>query len=241
MACLLSAIDRKKNNMRPFILAFITAISGLFLLPAPASAFDIVPTVSLIELPQHSAGISVVVRNPRNVPLPVSMDIVERFVNEDGSEETRPADDLFMMFPPQAVIPPGSSQAVRVQWLAAPPVRSRSFTLFATEIPVDLQGAGQSQVQTILRMGASVHVAPTSTRAKPVLVDSSIQEAGVRVTLANDGDRFYYVDAITLDFGGNQVSGIELANAAGRTLIPPGARRTFNVPDVSGRPTLIAR
>ena len=224
--------------IRPLLLASLVACA--LLAPAgSARAFDIQPTASVIDLPHNRSGITLVVRNPRKVDLAITTEIVERFVQEDGSEQQTPADDLFVVFPPQAVIPAGGSQALRVQWLGAPPTPSRSFHLFASEVPVKLEGGESSQLQTILRMGASVHVAAAGTEPKPVVVASSPQAGGISLTLANEGERFVYLDSLALDFGGTQVAGKALADAAGRTLVPPGGRRTFLVKDVSGTPVLV--
>lgn len=221
------------------ILAPITAlVMGMFFMSSGTHAFDVVPTVSVIDLPSNASGITIVVRNPRKVELAIATEIFERFVLEDGSERQEPADDLFMVFPPQAVVPAGGSQALRVQWLDAPPQASRSFTLYASEVPVDLEGAGESMLQTILRMGASVHVASSGTNAKPVLAAVTPAEGGVSITLANEGNRFFYIDSVALNFGGKRIAGLELADIAGRTLVPPGARRTFTVAHVTGTPTL---
>lgn len=213
---------------------------GLILLSSPGQAFDVVPTVSVIELPGNESGITVTVRNPRRVDVAVAMEMFERFVNEDGSERQEPADESFMIFPPQAAVPAGGSQAIRIQWLNAAPQVSRSFSLYASEIQVDLEGIDKPTVQTIFRMGASVHVAAKGTSPKPVLAAATPLENGVSVTLANEGNRFFYINSLALDFGGNRIAGLELANIAGRTLVPPGARRTFNVADVTGTPTLDA-
>ncbi len=208
------------------------------MLAVPAAAMDVQPTINVINLPKDAGGIRIAVRNPRNVPLPVSFDVVERKVNPDGTEVQTPADDLFTIFPVQATVPPGKSQAVRVQWVGGAIDKSRSFTLYASEIPVDLSEKNDSGVQRILRIGASIHVATPSMRPKPVLEASAPADGGVMVTIRNDGDRFIYVDALSLDFGGTVVQGTKLADIAGRTLIPPGAKREFLVPDVSGQPTL---
>lgn len=224
--------------IRPLLLASLMAVALL----APSGgvrAFDIQPTVSVIDLPHNRSGITLFVRNPRSVDLAITTEIVERFVQEDGSEQQEPADDLFVVFPPQAVIPAGGSQALRVQWLGDPPKPSRSFHLFASEVPVQLEDGTPSQLQTVLRMGASVHVASAGTEPGPVVTTSSPQAGGVSLTLANEGERFVYLDSLALDFGGKQVTGKALADAAGRTLVPPGGRRTFLVTDVSGTPVLV--
>lgn len=220
------------------VAAVLTAAS--LLPPLTARAFDIQPTASVIDLPHNRSGITVVVRNPRNVDLAVTTEVVERFVQEDGSERTEPADELFVVFPPQAVIPAGGTQALRVQWLGPAPSPSRSFHLFASEVAVEFDAtAATSRVQTLLRMGASVHVAAAGSEPRPVITAAATNATGgVDVTLGNEGKRFLYIDSLALDFEGKRVDGAALADAAGRTLVPPGGRRTFTVEDVSGTPVL---
>lgn len=223
--------------MRRLKLLMIALLAGLGL-TAPASAIDVQPVVNVLRLPQDARGITLAISNPREVDLPVTFDIVEREIAEDGSETYVPADDEFVIFPSQAVLQPGQAQSIRVQYVGDPPAQSRSFTLYSTEVPVDLEGSGESGVQRILRIGASIHVAPAGTAPRPVLVSSSPQESGTRVTIRNDGDRFVYVDNLSLAFGDTTVEGFALANIAERTLIPPGRTRSFVVPKVSGEPTL---
>lgn len=208
------------------------------LVPAAAHAFEVLPTVSVIELPANRSGITLTVHNPRSTDLPVMLEIFERFVAEDGDERHEPADDDFVVFPPQAVVPAGKSQAVRVQWLGAAPPESRSFHLYASEVPVEFVSDAPSQLQRVLRIGASIHVAAGGSQARPVLAASAPVGDDVLVTLANEGERFFYIDSIGLDFDGRHVDGAELGNAAGRTLVPPGGRRTFTVEGVTGTPVL---
>lgn len=222
--------------LRGLLIVGIGAL--LWRVPSVSHAFDIRPTVNVLEVPGSASAKTLTVRNPRNRDLPITFEIFERDIAEDGQERRTPADDQFVIFPPQAVVKAGASQAVRVQWVGDELKQSRSFTLYAAEVPVDLQGAGSSGVKTAFRMGASVHVTPPSAQAKPVIVASSSVANGVRVTLGNEGDRFYYVDALQLTFGTETIGGLELANAAGRTLVPPGKVRSFIVPNVSGTPSV---
>lgn len=216
----------------------VLLVTSMLALVAPVQAFDVNPVVSVIEIPGDGAGITLTLRNPRKEALPVSFEIVERRINEDGSESTQPADDQFVIFPPQAVVAPGKSQAIRVQWIGAAPQTSRSFTLFAAEEAVDLTERKGASVQTVFRIGASVHVAAKKSVSKPVLLASAPAEKGVTVTLGNEGDRYYYVDETTLTFGDKKIGGFEVGAHAVRTLVPPGARRSFVIPDVSGTPKL---
>lgn len=220
-------------------LSFALAALAAAILPlTPVAAVDVQPVVNVVRLPQDARGITIAVSNPRNVDLPVTFDIVERDVAPDGSEVQTPADDEFVIFPVQAIIKPGQTQAVRVQFVGTPPSQSRSFTMFTTEVPVDLEKQGVTGVQRIMRIGASVHIAPGGTQPRPVLSSAEPEDGGVRVTIRNEGDRFVYVDNLSLQFGEKTISGFDLANIAGRTLIPPGKIRSFLIPEVTGTPTL---
>lgn len=215
----------------------VTFAAALFI-AAPTVAIDVQPVVNVIDLPQDARGVSLAISNPRNVDLPVIFDIVEREIAPDGSETQTPADDEFVIFPAQALLKPGQTQSVRVQYVGDTPTASRSFTLFTTEVSVSNDQVTTSSVQRILRIGASVHVAPAGTTPLPQLVSAVSEGTGVRVTIQNAGTRFLYMDNVSLQFGDKTLEGFELANLAGRTLIPPGKVRSFVVPDVTGTPTL---
>ncbi|WP_193165751.1 fimbria/pilus periplasmic chaperone [Microbulbifer hainanensis] len=203
-----------------------------------ALCFTLEPTVTVLRLPADITGQTLVLKNPREVDLPVVFEIFERQINEDGSEVTTPADDDFVIFPPQAVVPAGKAQAVRIQWVGGALSQSRSFTLYASEQPLNLSGQAQSGVQTILRMGASVHVTNQGFMPTPKLIRYHPVPDGVVVSIKNNGNEFLYIDMLKMKFGREEVGAFELANDAGRTLITPGATRTFKVDGVQGVPEL---
>ncbi|WP_295802089.1 fimbria/pilus periplasmic chaperone [uncultured Microbulbifer sp.] len=203
-----------------------------------AFGFTWVPMRTVLTLPADLGGDTLRLRNPRKTDLPVVFEIFERKVNEDGSEETIPADDDFVVFPPQAVVPAGKTQAVRVQWVGGALSQSRSFVLFARELPLNLTGRDQSGVKTVLRVGATIHVTGRGFTSKPELVHYRPDRSGVMVSIANRGNEFIYISDLGLVFGDAEIEGPDLASAAGRTLLPPGVIRTFTVGGVRGTPEL---
>jgi P pilus assembly chaperone PapD len=205
---------------------------------APAAAFVVQPIVSVLDLPKDNRGVAITVQNTSGFPLPLAIEVVERSIRDDGSEEQTPADELFNVFPPQAVLQPGQSQTIRVQWVGDIPAKSRSFTLYASQVPVDVSQFNVSGVQRVLRIGSSIHVTDRKSMPRPSVVSAVPADGGMRVTLGNSGDRFVYIDSLALQFGADRVEGEALGKAAGRTLLPPGATRTFVVPGVSGTPTV---
>lgn len=223
------------------IRAEVAILISAVLFSASAAAFQLVPTVSVLELPGDAGGVTVVVENPRTVPLAVEMEMVERTVHVDGTEDYSAADDLFLVFPPQAVIQPGQAQAVRVQWVGDIPDASRSFTLFANEIPVDLSDRDKPMLQTIFRMGASVHVTPQRAEPEVILSEVATSERGISLTLENIGDRFIYMNEVLVEFDDKTYTGNELANIVGRTLLPPSQKRTILIPEESNIPRVTMR
>ncbi|SHF76876.1 Pili and flagellar-assembly chaperone, PapD N-terminal domain [Microbulbifer donghaiensis] len=218
-----------------------TAFLLLTVLPPCAFSFTFNPSLTVLRLPTDIGGATLVLKNPRDVDLPVVFEMVERQITEDGAELTEPADNDFVIFPPQAVVPAGKSQAVRIQWVGGMLSQSRSFTLFATEVPVNLNPGSKTgpAIKTVLRIGSSVHVTSRGFAPKPELVGYRPRQDGVVVSIGNSGNEFIYIDKLAMKFGGEKIGGIDLANAARRTLIPPGAIRTFKVNSVQGAPELI--
>lgn len=228
----------EENLMSRTLWGQIFGVLLLVLCASEALAFSLQPTVTVLRLPADIDGETLILRNPRNVDLPVVFEILERTINEDGSEQTAPADEEFVIFPPQAVVRAGETQAVRIQWVGNALTKSRSFVLFASEQPVDLTGQARSGVQTIFRIGASIHVTKQGFLSNPKLVSYRPERDGIIVSIENSGKEFIYMDMLNIKFGEDEVGGIDLANTAGRTLITPGATRTFKVEGVKGIPKL---
>lgn len=221
------------------LLRLVAGFSFLLLGAQGALSFTLVPMRAVLTLPADIGGQTLQVRNPRRGALPLVFEIFEREVNEDGTEVTKPADDAFVVFPPQAVVPAGKTQAVRIQWVGGALTQSRSFVLFAREVPVNLSGHSKSGVKALLRVGASIHVTSRGFAPKPQLVRYRPAQNGVMVSIGNSGNEYIYINELGLQFGSEEIGGSELANVAGRTLIPPGVIRTFRVGGVHGAPKLI--
>ena len=206
-----------------------------------ALAFTLTPMRTLLTLPSDMGGETILLRNPRKDDLPVVFEVFERKVNEDGSEESIPADDAFVVFPPQAVVPAGKTQAVRIQWVGGALSQSRSFHLYAREMPVNLEGEKKNGITTLFRVGAAINLTSKGFASKAELVHYKPEQDGVIVSIGNLGNEFIYVNELGLKFGGKEIEGKELSEAAGKTLIPPGVIRTFKIPSVQGAPELIVK
>jgi fimbrial chaperone protein len=101
----------------------------------------------------------------------------------DGTEINTDADDQFLIYPPQLVIPPGEQQAVRVTWLGDPkPTKELAFRIIAEQVPVDLTELTQTEgdrtltVRVLLRYVGSVYIKPDGVAPKLVLESASSQK-----------------------------------------------------------------
>src|SRR5690606_8939095 len=100
-------------------------------------------TVSPLHVEMTSAGKSsrtqVTVTNTCSKALPVEASLQSFDIDASGMRQTKPAGDQFLVFPPQAMIPPGKTQVFRVQWVGEPLLKaSESYLLSIAQIPVKL-------------------------------------------------------------------------------------------------------
>jgi fimbrial chaperone protein len=107
--------------------------AALLVLAAAAPAVA-ATSVSPIQLEMTSAGpasrTQVTVTNTSQAPLAIETSLQRVELSENGEEKLSKAGDEFLIFPPQAMVPPGGTQVFRVQWVDEPRLeRSQSFRL----------------------------------------------------------------------------------------------------------------
>ena len=105
----------------------LLALVGL----SPAFAVNVQPlALDMVSIgPNSRASIQVI--NDGAKPMPVEVIIKKLDIGEDGKTSEIPAGDEFLVFPPQAVVPAGSTQGFRVQWVGARISRKARRTWFS--------------------------------------------------------------------------------------------------------------
>ena len=143
-----------------------------------------------------------------------------------------------MVFPPQAVIPPGGTQSFRVQWVGAPDIKkSQGFMAYVNQLPVKMK-AGDSGVQMVFSFGVLVNVAPAGAQSGLKLVSAEAasegKKHGAAVTVENPSAMYsYFGDArLTLESGSwrKVLSPGELRQLVGYSVVQPGKTRRILVP-----------
>ncbi len=183
------------------LLSAVAIAAFAFFLGTPerALAYDLRPII--IQLAPTGAGSSgtVLITNSHEEPIAIEARAYLRIQNPDGTEERIPEDEDIIITPPQMVIAPGSSQAVRVRWVGDPnPDRELTFRLVTEQLPIRLATESGAETTANLsfayRYEAALYIVPPEsrpaariTRAEPVLDETGTQ--WLELDIASEGTR----------------------------------------------------
>jgi P pilus assembly chaperone PapD len=200
--------------------------------------------VSPVHLEMTSVGArarsQVTVTNDSSAPLPVEASLQRLTVDENGESKLAPGGgDEFVLFPPQALIPPGGTQVFRVQWVGEPMLdSSQSFLLSLSQIPVKAP-KGQRGVQIAMSFGAIINVAPPQGLPELKLVGTGVatDKQGKRhptITVENPTRIHALLPQSTIHLSGagwsETLTPGALSQSIGIGLVQPGRRRKFILP-----------
>jgi fimbrial chaperone protein len=216
------------------------AVALLALTAAPAAHALSVTPIQVEMTSAGSAGRSqVTVTNDAQEPMPIEITIQKMTLDENGDRKLTKADDSFLIFPPQALIPPGAAQVFRVQWVGEPQLaESQSYMMSVNQIPVKLP-AGKSAVQIVMSFGVNINVAPPQGVPALNLVGTGIatDKTGKRhptITVENPSKTHALLPQSTIKLSGSSWSktfaATELSEKVGIGLVQPGKKRKFTLP-----------
>lgn len=177
------------------------------------------------------------VENTSAQPTPVDVFVERREILPDGSEKRTPADDDFLIFPPQGIVPGNGFQTFRVQYVGAPITRTVLYSVTIAQQPVDMSGSGDSGVQVLFNLGTLAAVSPPNSEPNVVVetVAPSAEAAKLTVTVSNEGSRYTRLRTgrwtFTAANGASEIlEGEALQKAIAQPLIEPGTRRVIELP-----------
>lgn len=252
----MSALTVLKRRAQAFIAAFV----AVAIASSPAFAMRVSPMVVEMESRGSDAVARVEVQNVNQGNLAFETRVFLMTIADDGAVVETPADDKFLIFPPQGVLPPGGRQVVRLQWVGEPDLAaSQAFYISVEQLPVALEPTVTetvaAQVQVLYNMRALAVVAPPG--ARPNVHAASVRQVnyqppadagsqglpamqdGVEITLKNDGRRHAMMSAFGWRLEGTDTAGQglrvdisaeELTQAVGTGYVPALGERTFRVP-----------
>ncbi len=213
------------------------------MLIVPASASRVSPMA--VELDPFGRGsvarIQFTNTADRDFPIEVVAYVGE--ITEDGQLELKPADDDFLIFPPQIVIAPLQEQIVRIQYVGEPEIdRARVYYISLSELPIQLE-AGTPKVQVTVRFNVFVSVEPEGVSAIPrtEMIEAAVVEEkqGINVRVANDGMGMLLAGQRKWTISGNTASGEAFTSVLeadrmgiilGAGIVAPEKARKFFIP-----------
>jgi fimbrial chaperone protein len=211
------------------VLGFVLLTTSL------ALAYDVSPMIYELA-PSGPRSVQVLrIHNDSDRPITIELEAERRQFDEQGRESRTPADDDFILFPPQAVIPPGQTQAVRVQYVGPQALeRSVMYTVTVKQVPVALPLNGPSGVQFVFNFSTVANIVPPGARAVVEAVSVTRVENGYALRLRNTGNKYanLALSRVTLTAGGQStvVEGDAWRRALGSSWLLPGNQRIITIP-----------
>jgi fimbrial chaperone protein len=234
---------RLTNSGRFHLLLF-----ALYFLTIPSShAFKLVPILMEFEPAGRGANRAFRLENDSNSTVAIEVSMLTREVNLDGVESNEPAEDEFLVYPPQVLLGPKQTQTVRVRWLGDPnPEKELAYRIVAEQLPVNLESEQRSgaRINVLIRYIGSVYIAPKGAKADVVL-ESAVSktnaagEAGIELIFHNRGTARAMLQELrlTIQAGDNRIEleGDALPQVTGPNLLA-GERRRYALPWPEGLP-----
>ncbi|MGB3625038.1 MAG: fimbria/pilus periplasmic chaperone [Henriciella sp.] len=218
---------------------------SLLLLAATGLAHAARVTPMVVNLDESGSGATarIEVANTEDIQLPMEARVYRGDISEEGKLTLAPADEDFLVFPPQAVIQPYRQQVFRVQYLGDEPLaQSEIYYLALKQVPVELE-PGASRIQLIMNFNVLINVVPDGVAAQPAvdwIRPATVDERdGLEVRVENTGTKFFAagrnqwtIEGETPD-GAPYSSTIEpdaIGELIGYGIVPPGKARIFFIP-----------
>jgi fimbrial chaperone protein len=168
--------------MRRFLLLGISLFSLLLSAALPAQAFKLIPLSRVFAPSGPNAIQSYEIENTTGEPLAVELNIVKREMSLQGVDKLIPANDDFMVYPPQVLLQPSERQTVRVTWLGDPkPTQELAYRLIAEQLPINLAPTSgtlpapndkshfSTNIKITMRYQGSIYIRPSQAQPNVVI------------------------------------------------------------------------
>ncbi|WP_326524690.1 molecular chaperone [Sphingomonas sp.] len=169
-------LSRLKARLRRYAVLMLIGIVA----STSALAMRVSPMVSELTTSGAGAVARIEVGNVSSVPLPFETRITRIDFDENGVLQETPADEDFLVFPPQGLVAASGRQMVRVQWVGKPDIpTSQAYYVWVRQLPVEtnpqkIEGTEAAvAINVLYTMKSLVVVAPPG--AKPQVEVASAQ------------------------------------------------------------------
>jgi fimbrial chaperone protein len=220
------------GRLRHYPAVFLVALVAAALLASPARAYEVTPMRIFLQPERGQTSATITINNVRDAALPVEILVLRRLVAPDGEQTFEPADEQFIVFPPQVQIEAGQSQAIRIQFAGNLGNVAEAYVVQVTEVPVNrLEGTG---IQFTYNFGVAVYLQPSRARARMSVTNPVISDGSLHFEVVNSGNDFGFLTGQGLEYriGGKRVtiSPDDLGELVSNPIVPPNSSRQFILP-----------
>jgi fimbrial chaperone protein len=213
-----------------------------------AHAYQVTPMVYDMKPTGQAASAVIRVNNTNAAPITIEVVAERRLFDEKGTESRQPADKDFILFPPQGVVQPGATQAVRIQYVGPQQLdKSATYTITVKQVPVNLPNDGKSGVQFVFNFSTVANIVPEGAKAQIETVSLTPDGKKLKLTLRNAGNKYANLALSNVALSGTGFSTIikdeAWRKALGASWILPGGTRVVELtkPDKAPAEGLIAK
>ena len=215
---------------------FTTA--AIFSMPAYAQR---VQPMSYELQPSGSASTTALrIENTSQTSMTIELSVSKISLDVTGIETRSPAEDDFLIFPPQMILKAGKTQAVRVKYIGDPTIKvSQPYRISIKQVPIDMTGQGKSGVGMVVNFHTLAIVSPA--KAKTDLVVESMQrnaDGSWDLLIANKGTKLARLSKTewTISDGKKEKSfkKTEVANLTKKNLILPESTLSLTIDAIDG-------
>ncbi|MBV7315413.1 molecular chaperone [Shewanella sp. NIFS-20-20] len=206
-------------------------LNAVLLFSPLAHSFELYPMVDFLKDQGQQSERFFQVLNPTEQPLPVEIFVKKRQVAGEAPETLTDSDDFFI-FPPQALIPAGKSQTIKVKYIGAPVSEAQSYRVVFSQLPIKDQEADNS-IKMLFQIGALVFVSPQ--QVLPAMT-TEIHADGSELLMTNQGNGVIVLPQVRFSANSQQQQyqwrWDDLKAGAERQFLAPGQSVRINVPSV---------
>lgn len=231
-------------------LAALMALAAL-MWSATAAAYDLKPIVVQLSPTGAGSGQTLVITNSHDVPIAIEVRAYRRQQMPNGEDILTPEEEDLLIYPPQMVIPPQTSQSFKVQWVGDPaPTRELAYRIVTEQLPIkftqEIEAGSNADLTVRYRYEAALYIVPSN--AEPSARLSSISritgEDGseqLELRIASEGTMRAILDTPRVTVKGTSGDSVVLSGEQIQPLdgfnVLPGVERIIRIAAPAGLPT----
>ncbi|MBV7266288.1 fimbrial biogenesis chaperone [Erythrobacter ani] len=222
---------------RALLLAMMAAPLAIL---SPAHAQRVDPMRFELEPSGAGTQTTLQVTNTRSFPITIEVVPNSLSIDENGNETLGPAEDDFLIFPPQAVIDAGASQAIRVRYIGEGALdSSKAYRIGINQLPIDMREGGESGVAVTVNFATLVNIVPANTRSNLTVREMTALEGGNwQMLVSNEGSRYARMSDLDIRLSQGErsleVDSTETKGWFDKNLILPGSQLYVTMPAQEG-------